>query len=132
VVQSHFSYSDCVDGNSFLRNSVGDFHKFWSERNCGKNTCPNAGAISIIHATLFQTNRLKELTAMAGKWTVIATDFGLLWNEAEDKADVDLKQWTEFEALTRRAAKIDNAAFSVSKRRLEAAQREVMKKRGLG
>lgn len=90
-----------------------------------------AGAVTILHAKFFHSGRLKQLTTIATRWKELAIDYRLLWSELEDGNEVDAKTWKEFETISHREKSIDESPFRIHASRLQAAQDQIYKSRGL-
>lgn len=104
---------------------------FSSYPNASKVIAFSASVVSIIHATIFNRTRVKQVSSLAAKWRELAIELKLLWSQVRSKSSDHFRLWKEYESLSRREKQIDDSAFKVNRSRMKLAQDQVFQARGL-
>jgi hypothetical protein len=97
----------------------------------GKLLAIAASVLSIVHATIFNRTRVKQISSLATAYKELAIELKLLWSEVQSGKADDTRLWKEYEGLVRREKKIDESPFKINEKRKKAAQQEVFRARGL-
>lgn len=97
----------------------------------GKLLAIAASFLSVVHATIFNKVRIKQISSLASAYGELAIELRLLWTSIQTEQDEDSKLWSKYEDLVRKEKKIDESAFKVNGKRKEAAQETVFRARGL-
>jgi len=97
----------------------------------GKALALLASALSVVHATVFNKVRVKQIASLASNYKELAIELRLLWCQVQINATDDVKRWQEYETFPRREKKIDESAFSINRKRMRSAQQQVRRARGL-
>src|SRR3974377_132047 len=61
-----------------------------------------ASVISIVHATVFNKVRVKQISALVASYKELAIELKLLWSQVQSDRENDAKRWKEYETLERR------------------------------
>lgn len=90
-----------------------------------------ASGMSIIHATVFNRMRVKQVSSLALRWKELAIELKLLWAQVTCKSSDKLRLWNQYVELSHREKQIDDSAFTVNRKRMAVAQDQVNQARGL-
>lgn len=97
----------------------------------GKVIASCACVVTIYHAKIYHSGRLKQLAVIATRWKEMAIEYGLLRAEIESNAEVGTKSWKEYESISRREKNIDESSFRIHDGRMRNAQNQIFKARRL-